>query len=170
MNKFCAQLAKRFFVAVILIFALGACAMPQPKPWHSFSFNGWSDKWAHQVDLLEYDYGGNYQMVRGKVALGKSGVGYVNNVNGPMPVGDFLYVRWRLKGGDEILEDRVDLRDLLPGNMQDHGLTFVIDKRQLYVYLITPKAKHERDEPLLRTTKSRYYVTYEVYPLNTYKK
>lgn len=170
MKKFCHEVVRRLLVAALLICALGACAMPPLKPWHSFSFNGWSDKWADQADLLEYDYGGKYRMVRGKVASGQSGVGYVNNVNGPMPVGDFLYVRWRLKGSNEIFEDKVDLRDLLPGNMQDHGLTFVIDRQQLYVYLITPLAKHESDRPLLKTTKSRYYVTYEVYPQNTYKK
>jgi len=86
-----------------------------------------------------------------------------------MPVGEFLYVKWRIKETGEVLEDRVDLRKRLAPNMFEHKVTFVIDGKQLYVYLITPKAKRVEDPPPLKTFLSRYTVTYEIYPNNTYK-
>lgn len=168
MNWKFAELAKKFLCTTCLIFALSACVISPPQPWHAFSFDGWFDKWADQVDLLEYQYGDKYQMVHLVVKPGASGLGYVGNVNGPMPVADFLYVRWRIKKTGEILEEKVDLRQRLASNMQKHRVTFVIDGRQLYVYLVTPLPKHKTDPPLLKTYESRYNVTYEIYPNNTY--
>ena len=160
---------------VVLLFALAACAATPTRPKlvdHAFSFNGklYGDKWAETVDLLEYSYGDQYRMVRDKVEPPKERLGPSSGVNGAMPVGDFLYVKWRIKATGEVLDDRVDLRRLLPKDMTDHGLTFVIDGRQLYVYLVTPTPKHENDPPILKTTESRYYVTYEIYPDNNYAK
>jgi len=139
---------------------------------HSFSFNGkaYGDKWAATVDLLEYSYGDQYRMVRDKVEPPREGLGPQAGVSGAMPVGEFLDVKWRIKATDEVLEDRVDLRPLLPSDMTEHGLTFVIDGRQLYVYLVTPTPKHKNDPPILKTTESKYYFTYEIYPANTYVK
>ena len=87
-----------------------------------------------------------------------------------MPVGEFLYVKWRLKSTGDVVDQRVDLRPLLPRDMKDHGLTFVIDGRQLYVYLITPQPKRVDEPPILRTTMSRFTVTYEIFPTYTYKR
>jgi hypothetical protein len=139
---------------------------------HAFSYNGRYDdpKWANQVDLLEYSYGDKYHMVRDAVKYGKESVPYSSGVNGSMPVGEFLYVKWRIKATGEEFEDKVDLRNRLPDNMFSHTITFVIDGKQLYVYLVTPQGKKTDAPPILKTTQSRYYVTYEIYPNNTYKK
>ncbi|MBS0453587.1 MAG: hypothetical protein JSS14_20005 [Proteobacteria bacterium] len=158
-----------------LVLALGACtAAPnqsQPKlVFHSFSFDGWSDKWYPQVELIEYSYGDQYRMVRKAARPPEDSLGPRTSVGGPMPVGEFLYVKWRIQATGEVREERVNLRPLLPADMDHHGLTFVIEGRQLYVYLVTPKPKHEDDPPLLKTTKSRYHLTYEIYPTNTYKR
>jgi len=157
------------FALLLIMLALAACASGPQQIWHKFEINGWNDGWAKQVDLLEYSYGDQYHMVRRKAKENDS-LGYSSGVNGPMPVGEFLYVKWRIKETGEIVEDRVDLRDKLARNMFDHGVTFVIEGRQLYVYLVTPTPKNEYAEPLLKTTKSRYRVTYEIYPNNTYKR
>ena len=161
---------------VCLALSLIACATGPAQPWHSFSFDGRFDKWATEVDLLAYSYGDQYQMVRDSVEKpsyplpkGVDRLPYQTNINGPMPVGEFLYVKWRIKSTGEVIEDKVDLRNLLPRNMFEHKVTFVIDGRQLIVYLVTPTVKHVNDPPLLRTTQSRYNVTYEIYPTNTYK-
>jgi hypothetical protein len=156
--------------ALVTLLALAACATGPAKFYHSFSFDGWFDKWATEVDLLEYSYGDQYRMVQDKVRPENKTLGYGANVNGPMPVGDFLYVKWRIKSTGEVVDNRVDLRNVLPRNMFEHGVTFVIDGEQLYVYLITPQTKQVDAPPLLRTTKSRYNVTYEIYPTNTYKR
>jgi len=153
--------------------ALSACTpfSAQSKPVnHAFSFNGkfYGDEWADTVDLLEYSYGDKYRMVRDKVEPPRERLGPSNGVNGAMPVGDFLYVKWRIKVTGEVLDDHVDLRPLLPKDMTRHRVTFVIDGPQLYVYLVTPTPKHEDDPPILKTTQSRYYITYEIYPNNIY--
>jgi hypothetical protein len=158
--------------ALLLALALAACVNNSPAQIkltdHSFSFDGYFDKWDEIVDLLEYSYGDQYHMAQGKVKPPKERLRPQWGVNGSMPVGEFLYVKWRIKTTGEVLEDRVDLRPLLPKDMTDYGLTFVPDGKQLYVYLITPIPKHEDDPPLLKTTKSRYSVTYEIYPHNTF--
>lgn len=156
-----------------LFLALSACTASPAQPRlvnHAFSFNGklYGDKWADTVDLLEYSYGDQYRMVRRKAATPQDSLGPQSSVNGAMPVGEFLYVKWRIKATGEVLDDRVDLRPLLPKNMTDHRLTFVIDGQQLYVYLVTPTPKHEDDPPILKTTESWFYITYEIYPHNTY--
>jgi hypothetical protein len=159
-----------------LLLALSGCASVSPAApkvvFHSFSFNGkaYADGWADTVDLLEYSYGDQYRMVRDKVEPPRERLGPSSGVSGAMPVGDFLYVKWRIKATAEVVEDRVDLRPLLPRDMTKHGLIFVIDGRQLYVYLITPTPKHEDDPPILKTYRSLFNVTYEIYPTNTYAK
>lgn len=157
-----------------LLTLLSACASAPTLVTHQFTFSGHADKWAQQVDLLEYSYGDQYHMVRDSVDKPQyplkpgqtlpKGTG----VNGPMPVGEFLFVKWRLNSSGEVLQERVDLRPLLPRDMSGHTLTFVIDGRQLYVYLVTPKAKKTGSPPILRTYLSQFTETYELHPTNTY--
>lgn len=168
----------RVWLAILISLTLAGCAgMPctsaRPKlAFHSFSFNGWyyADKWADTVDLLEYSYGDQYRMVRKKVEPPRERLGPQAIVAGTMPVGDFLYVKWRIKATGEVMEDRIDLRPVLPRDMTKHGLTFVIDGRQLYVYLVTPTPKGMKDPPILKTYRSLFEVTYEIHPSNTYAK
>ena len=158
------QSLTRWLVMLGLLLALAACASTPRLVWHAFNFNGWNDGWARQVDLLEFSYGDQYRETRAKSTDGRT-IGSSDSVNGPMPVGEFLYVKWRLKATGEVLEDRVDLRHRLPRDMTDHELTFVIDGRQLYVYVVTPQLiTSQYKAPLLRTWLSRYNVAYEIYP------
>jgi hypothetical protein len=152
-----------------MLLVLSACATGPRQAYHRFSFDGKSDEWAKEVDLLEYSYGDQYHMVRDKVRPEKERLGPQSSVTGLIPIGDFLYVKWRVKATREIIEDRVDLRNLLPANMDEHGVTFVVDGNQLYIYIVTPKAKRTVDPPPLKTYLSRYTETYEIYPTNTYK-
>lgn len=159
------QTIVRRLAAFGLVLALVACATGGAKrvP-HAFNFEGWNDGWAKQAELLAFSYGDQYAPTRAVSRDGK-GIGYSDGVNGPMPVGEFLYVKWRLKASGEVLEQRVDLRDRLPRDMTDHELTFVIDGRQLYVYVVTPQAQSpEIRQRTHRTWLSRYNVTYEIYP------
>lgn len=160
----------RCILVWIVLLMVSGCATGAREAFHSFSFNGWSDKWAGQVDLLEYSYGDQYYMVRRKARSDETTLGYGTGVTGLMPIADFLYVKWRIKATGEVVEDRADLRGVLPSDMKDHGVTFVIDGRQLYVYLVTPKAKRTEEPPPLRTYLSSYTETYEIYPANTLKR
>jgi len=140
----------------------------QRQVFHSFNFHGWKDGWYSGpqsiVQLQEYSYGDQYRMVRDKVKAGDEFLPPTTSVSGPMPIGEFLYVRWRLKDSGEMIENRVDLRDRLPWDMRNKEVTFVIDGKQLYVYLVTDQGKEYGTPPVLKTWISKQYVTYEIYP------
>ena len=159
----------RCIAALCLVLLAGCAAGPSGSVTHQFIFNGVNDGWAHKVDLLAYSYGDQYRMVSRSVRPDEAALPVARNVNSTMPVGEFLHVRWRVIATDTVHERRVDLRKLLPRNMFEHAITFVIDDDQLYVYLVTPQPKRVDAPPLLRTTQSRYRVTYEIYPTNTYQ-
>ena len=172
MSSFLKHAIVRWLAGLGLLFALAACATGPRLVSHAFNFDGRNDNWAEQVDLLAYSYGDQYRMVRNSVDAprspvfaGLSALPPGTGVNGPMPVGEFLYVKWRLKATGEVFEQRVDLRERLPRDMTDHELTFVIDGRQLYVYVVTPQVQPpEVRQRTHRTWLSRYNVAYEVYP------
>ena len=151
----------------VTLFLWGCAAVGPRQPDHSFAFDGWYDGWAKQVDLLEYRYGNKEQMTFRVVKPGEASLNRQSIISGSMPIGEFLYVKWRIKETGEVLEDRVDLRQLLPWNMGNHKVTFVIDGRQLYVYLVTNQPKPYRSPPILKTYLSDSRVTYEIYPTNT---
>lgn len=162
---------KRFLTLCLLtcFLSLQACATTPRLAYHSFSFDGWEDGWYSgpnsNVQLQEYRYGDQYHMLQKKAKPGEPRVPSSTSINGPMPVGDFLYVRWLLKDTDEMIEHRVDLRDRLPKNMNNQTLTFAIKGKELHVYLVTDKAKsHWGEPPVLGTYRSELYLTYEIYP------
>lgn len=156
----------RWLALAGVFFVLTGCASGQGGKLvnHSFNFDGRYDGWHQSIDLLEYSYGDQYLMVRRKAAEGDT-LGPQAGVSGPMPVGDFLYVRWRLKSSGEQVEQRVDLRDRLPRDMTGHELTFVLEGRQLFVYVVTPQDQLPSvKQRTHRTWLSRYNVAYEVFP------
>jgi hypothetical protein len=179
----------RFVVALFFAVAVVACASGPKQVIHSFNFDGHRDanKWVNQVDLLEYSYGDQYAMVRNSLEnprygtslyQGKSSLPYSSGVSGPMPIGEFLYVKWRIKATGETLEERVDLRERLPKNMTNHDLTFSIDQKQLHVYVGTPFPRNPKDKytdpnrpsltfykPTHLTWLSAHGMTYEIYPV-----
>lgn len=165
---------RRIFVIALMTLALTtACATKVAEPWHDFTFDGWSDKWYPAHELLEYSYGDKYRMVRNSIFTprspafeGLSSLPPSTSVSGPMPVGEYVTVKWRIKATGEVVSDRVDLRQRLPSNMTDHGLTFVIEGKQLFVYVITPKVKDSAIPPDKGTWRSRYRETFEIYPSN----
>lgn len=155
-----------------LLVLLAACATGRREVWQKFAFDGDYDKWGQTVDLLDYAYGSEYNMVRNSVSnprssayVGLEKLPLATNINGPMPAGEFLFVRWRVKATGQVYEERVDLRQRLPADMKDHGLTFVIDGPQLYVYVITPRPKpYYGAPPITRTWHSATRYTTEIFP------
>ena len=115
-----------------------ACGSDQPRfAFHGLSYNQAVD--MPQVDILDCLYGdGLGAHTRHEVETGKARRGECGNMAGDMPIGDFLYVKWRDKATSKEYEDRVDLRKRLPPPTEMHRTTiyFLIDENQLYVYLI----------------------------------
>ncbi len=63
-----------------------------------------------------------------------------------MLVGESLYVKWRNKNTGQIYEDTVDLKKLLPRNIENHRIYFIVKDKQLFVYLITPNKRLPTEE------------------------
>lgn len=80
--------------------------------------------------------------------------------------GDTLYVKWRIKASGEVLEDTVDLNSRLPKDIEAHRLYFIVERRQLNVYLISPRLRPP-DFPVVGPAKYRYYQAYVIYPNST---
>ena len=164
----------RWLLALCISLVLVACTtLGGPKlVVHAFNFDGRHDGWADQVDLLGFSYGDQYWMTqnsvekpRSEVFQGRSSLPAAEGVNGLMPIGEFLSVKWRLKASGEVVEERVDLRDRLPRDMTNHQLTFVIDGRQLHVYVVTPRTQAVSvKQRTHRTWLSRYNATFEIFP------
>jgi hypothetical protein len=151
---------------------LQGCAIGPKQVWQKFTFNGREDGWFESIDLLAYAYGDGDRMLMDDIAkprgmMQRDGESLLlgKNINGPMPVGEFLFVKWRIRATGQIMEERVDLRNRLPHDMTDHGLTFVIEGAQLYVYVITPKPKAVYGMPPIEKTWHSYArQTYEIFP------
>ncbi|MDY7574497.1 hypothetical protein [Actimicrobium sp. CCI2.3] len=115
---------------------------------HSFNFNTGTDAkvYGHpEIDVLDYEYGSSHQFATRPAkeewemhaAAGRDSFGS-GGLAGMMPRGEYLYVKWRVKATGEVLEDKVDLKRLLPTDMTNFGLHFAIYGSQLYVYLFPP--------------------------------
>ena len=111
-------------------------------PMHSFSFDARHD--SPDIEVLDYQYG-NIRHVgtsanKESISLGESFP--ATNTSGPMPRGEFLFVKWRIKKTGEIYQDKVDLTARLPANIEGLRVHFVVKGKQLCVYLIWPPDGH----------------------------
>jgi hypothetical protein len=105
---------------------------------HSFQYDLTTD--SPGVDLLAYQYGDAVGEVgiRDEVKPGATTLNTSNASTGKMPMGDFLYVKWRDQSTQEVFEERVDLKSRLPSSKEMRGtkVYFLVDEKRLYVYLI----------------------------------
>jgi hypothetical protein len=129
-------------IVVLLLSCLVACASSRRSVvYHAFSFDAVHD--SPNIEVLKHRYGNSKNpgarsrsFEPGFPEEVEGGTG----VTGAMLVGDFLYVKWRIKGTTDVFEDTVDLRRRLPANMDGNEIRFVVKDRQLYVYLISSEA------------------------------
>ena len=128
----------RIAIATIACVLFG-CSITGPRTtFHSFEFHvNWD---SPDVELLDYRYGTSTQHGTFPPAWALQSGSIAQNVTtaGDMIIGDFLYVKWKIKETGEIFKDTVDLRSRLPINIFDNTIYFVIRGPQLYVYLVTP--------------------------------
>ena len=128
----------RFFALLAIMWVATACAMQPQVVRHSFEFNASWD--SPDVEVLDYRYGDS--KLPGAAppnwALESGRIRQQTGVSGPMLVGDFLYVKWRLRATGEIHQETIDLRQRLPKNIEGHKIYFLIKRDHLFVYLISP--------------------------------
>lgn len=128
-------LLTRWLACLIIAGIVSACASNGRVVDHSFSFD--VRRAIPAIEVIDYRYGtSGLPGARAEKWMVQEGRG-VNwtGVTGPMTVGDFLYVKWRIKETGEVLEENVDLRHRLPYHMKDQRVCFHIIGKQLYIYV-----------------------------------
>lgn len=165
--NYCKWLAASFLL--LMAVALSACASGPRLVEHSFGFDAVAD--SPDVEVLDYRYGqsnapGAKMPEWVKTRIGKSGG---TSTTGGMLVGDTLYVKWRVKATNEVIEDTVDLKSRLPRDITDHRVYFVIKDKQLWVYLISPE-KRPPAWPKYEPPGWTHRKVYVIYPTSTIDK
>lgn len=131
---------------------------------HAFAFDTRLD--SPGVTVLNYSYSAR---AAPEWALKEGRSPQFDNASLAMPVGDKLYVKWRINATGEVLEQTVDLRDRLPRDMTNHKIYFVIKQRELFVYVISPE-KRPPDWPKYEPPGWTHRKVYVVYPTSTLDK
>jgi hypothetical protein len=129
-------------LGILLALSVVGCATGQAGSVvdHSFEFHASTD--SPGIQVLAYSYGDSPNTYGGRLRATeeetKNGtVSQGTNITGPITVGKYLYVKWRIKKTGEVFEDTVDLQKQWPRSMADFKIYFIIEDRQLFVYLIT---------------------------------
>lgn len=126
----------RWALLGLMLVWLSACATGPRVVDHAFSFDARWD--SPGVEILNYRYGdSNLPGTRiPPQLLASGGSSGTTGISGPMPLGDSLYVKWRIKATGEVFEDMVDLKSRLPADITGQRIYFIVSGPQLYVYLI----------------------------------
>lgn len=134
-------------ILLVITWILVSCASGPSVVDHAFGFD---TRWdSPGVEVLDYRYGSSQLSgVHTPDWMLKDGKSpQMANTNGPMRVGDSLYVKWRIKSTGEIFQDTVDLQHLLPNDIKGHRIYFIVKGSQLYVYLISPERRPQNIPP-----------------------
>ena len=163
-NKMVHKICKLSLIALVGTFILtfpAACTDRTVN--YSFSFGGYGEN--EGIEVLNYRYSGpNLTPIAPPDWAVKSGhIGQGAGVGGFMPVGDALYVKWRVEATDKVYEDNVNLKGLLPWDMTNNRVTFIVKGSQLYVYLISPHG-HKPEGPECPVHTYRDFGCTELYP------
>ena len=128
--------------ALFLALSVSGCASGQAGSVveHGFEFNAVTD--SPGIQVLAYSYGDSPNTYGGRLRATvedtKNGTTFqAANITGPMVVGRYFHVKWRIKKTGEVVEDTVDLQKQWPRSMEDQQINFMIEDHQLYVYFIT---------------------------------
>ena len=154
-------LLRRLLLACCLLCALvsGACASGPAVVDHAFGFDARVD--SPGIEILDYRYGESFKnspVFRDQGLIPQSG-----NNNGPMPLGDTLTVRWRIKATGQEFEGTVDLKSRLPSDMANQRIHFSVKGSQLFVYVIDPVPR-PADWPVVGPRKFQYEKVTQIYP------
>jgi hypothetical protein len=155
---------KRFLLLLAVL--LVACAAQQPVGPrlvdHAFSFDARVDSKDTEILAFKYGMGGTPQ-TQAPFWKDEKNARQGTNINGVMPLGDTLYVKWRNQSSNEIFEDLVNLKPLLPSDMSRQRIHFVVQGAQLFVYQIEPVPRPP-DWPIIGPRKFQYEKVNQIYP------
>jgi hypothetical protein len=125
-------------VATALVIALlaVACATGQLIE-HGFGFDAIWD--SPGIEVLDFRYGRSSNLATMARPPGNTDakVPQSSSIYGPMLRPDRLYVRWRIRAIEQIVEEEVALDRRLPNGINAQRVHFVIKGSQLCVYLVS---------------------------------
>jgi hypothetical protein len=147
----------------LLLIGAEACATGPKAVFHSFSFGGYGEN--RDIEVLDYRYGRSGLPLTDTPAHDpRTGrIGQSAGMSGAFPVGDSLYVKWRVNSTGAEHEDTVDLKGRLPSDMDKKRIHFLIDGSQLFVYVVSNQ-KHAPDEADCPVRIYRSFKCRAVYP------
>lgn len=113
---------------------------------HAFSFDVSHESFG--VRLLDYRYGDS--RIHGTRVSPEEVADHRVIQNGNsfvhMRPGNELYVKWQIAKTGEVLEKTVELKGLLPSDITDCRIHFVIAGPKLYVYLVKPEKRDPKKD------------------------
>ena len=80
-----------------------------------------------------------------------------------MPVGEELYVKWRIKSTKETREKTINLKKLMPDQMMGKIVTFTITDKEIEVFVVERTLKR-KDAPSLGPKTYELYQVEKIYP------
>jgi hypothetical protein len=125
---------------------------------HSFEFN--TDDRKPQIQVLDYEYGSRGPRSR----VGKIEPSYRVAVYGSLPVGEYVFVRWRRPDTKDIWVRNVDLKPLLPLDMEDKSVILVFVDSELLIFLADIRIPKPINDPIVGPFNAQSYVTRQLYP------
>ncbi|MDH4482721.1 MAG: hypothetical protein QE279_08430 [Rhodoferax sp.] len=160
---------------LILVISITACAQGSGTPqyltkwgqqvvFHSFEFDAQRD--SKDIEVLDYMYKTANENIVGNpwTDLRDGTTRQSRGDTGVMPVGETLYVKWKIKSTGEVIEKSIDLKPILPASMKDKKLFFILEKQNIFIYTsshqpvrenFTPQEWQEIDKSLYGTRLSR---------------
>jgi hypothetical protein len=163
-------LVRRFSIVACLALelALSACAAGPKVVDHAFGFDARVD--SPGIEVLAFRYGnGDYLATQGGASSQAGPVRQSANINGPIPLGDSLYVKWRDKASLQEFEERVELKSRLPRDMERKRVYFVVQGRHLYVYLTDLTKPRPASVPIVGPFRVQSYLTDQIHPATSPK-
>jgi hypothetical protein len=148
----------KLFVALLCIWTIAGCAVSPRIEIHGFHYDTLNE--SKGVEILAYNYGDSW--IKGPTRGSERNVR--TRIVGYIPVGDYLYVKWKIKLTGEVLEERVDLRPLLPPDMRSQNVEFVIKEKILYIFLTDFKRVRPIDTPIVGPFNSQPFLTRQIFP------
>lgn len=160
--------------ALILVISITACAQGTRTPqyttkwgqqvvFHSFEFDARRD--SKDIEVLDFKYAtATHIMDRDSPDHRYNGIGaQYTGVTGVMPVGEILYVKWKIKSTGEVIEKSIDLKPILPASMKDKKLYFILENKNIYIYTISHQPVRENFTPAEASQKNASLVGTRLY-------
>ncbi|MGJ9420782.1 hypothetical protein ACHAC9_24015 [Massilia sp. CMS3.1] len=138
------------------------CAMSPKIAEHGFSFGT-----NFQVEIMDYMYGAPIGMPTQppRDAVRRGHVSQGTGMAGNFVVGEYLYVKWRVKQDGTIIDRKIDLKQLLPANMDGKEIHFNFLGQELNVYVIDLERLHAPNSPHCPALAYKIFQCITVYPI-----